>query len=110
MKPVDLHLPDGSKVYNFLYRTSDPNYLVSDILTVCLPNEYCIDVSYKPEHDPAGAYFVRVFWRSWDMPKTPDLRLNNVEEVIQAVEALASKFSFDNVTISNSETANVLVN
>ena len=45
---AELTVPGGCEVYNFLYRTRDPEYLVQDQLTVALPNGFFIDTT-RPE-------------------------------------------------------------
>jgi hypothetical protein len=103
MNPVNLRLPSGCEVYNYLYRTRDPGYLVQDQLSVALPNGYYIDVAWTPEHDPTGEYVVRVFYEYWNDQQINPIRLGDVDQVIQTVEYLAHRFSQPQIITSSSE-------
>ena len=102
MNPVKLRLPPGSETYNFLYRTRNPEYLVQDVLSVSLPNGFCIDVGWFPEHDPAGHYCIRVFQEHPDAQKIPPIESRNLDDVIQTVESLAARFNAPAVFTSSS--------
>jgi len=104
MNPVHLNLPDGSKVYNFLYRTRNLAYLTQDVLTVELPNGYCVDVGWFPEHDPAGSYHISVFWQFWDHQKISPIKTKSLDEVIATVENLARTFNRQTVSVSPAST------
>jgi len=93
MNPVKLNLPDGTRVYNFLYRTRDPEYLVQDQLSVALPSGHIVDVTWAPEHDPDGEYIVRVFYEYWNNQRVPPVRLRGIDDVVQLVEELAEHFN-----------------
>jgi len=106
MNPVNLSLPPGSVAYNFLYRTEDPEYFVQDLLSVSLPNGFCIDVGWYPEHDLSGRYWIRVFQESWDAQRIPPIKMQRLDDVIQTVESLAARFASPVVlTSSNSSQA-----
>jgi hypothetical protein len=92
MNPVSLDLPEGASVYNVLYPTKDPEYLVQDLLTVGLPNGYYIDVGWYPEHDPDGEYVIRVFFDSWENQQIDPIRTKDVNRVISIVTELCFHF------------------
>jgi hypothetical protein len=91
MKPVDLNLPDGCELYNKLYRTSNPDYLVQDILVVRLLNGFVIDVGWFPEHDPNGNYVIVVADGKDD--ELREIRAKSADEVRQYVEFLAARYA-----------------
>lgn len=91
MRPAKLKLPPGCEVYNFLYPTRDPEYLVQDLLTVALPNGYHVDVTWAPEHDPQGEYIIRVFKWRWDNQQITPICTRDFDEVVRTVARLAAK-------------------
>ena len=99
MKPIDLLLPPKSEVYNFLYRTDDPSYLVQDILSVALTSGYVIEAGWFPEHDVNGTYLIRAM-DACDgvLFEYSDRDIDNVKGV---VESLASQLSQDSFNLSN---------
>ena len=104
MNPVKLNLPDGARVYNFLYRTRDPEYLVQDQLSVVLPSGYIIDVTWAPEHDPDGEYIVRVFYEYWNNQRIIPITLRAIDDVVSLVEELARNFNKEQILTSPSQT------
>src|SRR2546425_500703 len=102
MKPVNLNLGTAHVVaqYNFLYRSRDPDYLVQDILSIQLTSGYRIDVSWWPEHDPNGRYYLSVFFDGDDVPIEEPRELRSVDEVIESVRLYVSRFSTKIVTLS----------
>jgi hypothetical protein len=103
MKPVKLQLPAGCEVYNFLYRTRDPQYLVQDQLSVALPNGFFIDVTWAPEHHPTGEYFIRVFYQYWQNQRVQPIRTSSIDDVVASVQDLARYFSQDQILTSSSD-------
>jgi hypothetical protein len=101
MNPINPRVPEGSKVYSFLYRTTDPEYLTQDVLTVSLPSGFYIDVGWFPEHDPNGCYVIRVFYQYWNAQHIAPVQVKTVEEVVLAVEHLAERFNSDVVATSS---------
>jgi len=103
MKPVDLNIKvKVAEIYNFLYRTKNPEYLVPDILTVALPNGYHIDVSWYPAHDPSGHYYVRVFWEYADEQRITPIETNDIDELLSIVRQLSELYSLEQIPVSNS--------
>jgi len=102
MNPVQLDLPDGCEVYNFLYPTRDPEYLVQDQLSVALPNGYVIDVTWAPEHDPNGSYIVRVFREYWQAQQVPSVITRDVNDVVNLVREHVLRFIRPEVALSSS--------
>jgi len=95
VNPVELkNLPAGTKVYNFLYRSDDPDYLVRDLLTIELPNGMCIDVGWHPEHDPSGEYVVRAFYKDWqNQIFSEPVRFVDLDQMLVAVHHYVQRFS-----------------
>ncbi len=81
----------GAKVVvNSLYDCLQPGFLAQDLLLVELPGETYIDVSWFPEHDPAGAYVVSLF-RGHD--QIADREAKTAFEAIRIVERWAEELS-----------------
>jgi hypothetical protein len=102
MSLAQLYLPPDCEVYNAMYRTRSPEYLVQDQLSVELPNGFIIDVTWEPEHDPRGEYIVRVFYQYWNNQRIQPIFNADFDEVIAAVEELADRFSQPQVMTSSS--------
>jgi hypothetical protein len=100
MTPIELSLPDGCEVYNYFYRTRDPNYLVQDILVVRLPSGFVIDVGWFPEHDVDGGYVILVVDKNDD--EQHEIAAASADEVKQYVELLADRYSADTVYLTGS--------
>ncbi len=101
MNAIKPRVPAGAKVYSFLYRTTDPEYLTQDILAVTLPNGFYVDVGWFPEHDPTGRYVIRVFYQYWDAQYISPVEVATVDEVVLTVERLADQFNSDVVATSS---------
>jgi len=56
--PVDVIVPEGSRVSNYLYREMGLDELNQDLLVVILPNDVLIEVGWFPENDPAGHFHI----------------------------------------------------
>jgi hypothetical protein len=108
--PVPLRLPPGAELYNFIYRSTNPAYLVQDIATVRLSNGFYIDAGWFPEHDPNGAYQVRVFYETPDRLMGQKLTLRSVDELVQALESLSWHYSREFAASSSSRTSNYTAN
>ncbi len=102
MNAIKPRVPDGSKVYSFLYRTTDPEYLTQDVLAISLPSGFYIDVGWFPEHDLKGEYVIRVFFRQWENEQIAPIRVRTVDDLVPAVELLAERFNAAVVSTSNS--------
>ncbi len=93
MNPVTIILPEQAwLVSNTLCDTNDPVDLAEDLVLVRLPSSTFIDVSWKPEHDPAGCYVVTVYRGSWDNQLRRFTTLS-AAEAARRVEALAKQYS-----------------
>lgn len=104
MNPVRLTLPPGCEIYNFLYRTRHPEYLVQDQLSIALPNGFFIDVGWFPEHDPTGEYIIRVFYEYWNDQKIIPIQTRDIDEAVRTVEDLAQHFNQQQILTSSSDT------
>lgn len=102
MNPVSLNLPENAQVYNFLFRSRDPAYLIQDLLTVRLQNGFCIDVGWYPEHDINGSYLIRVFRETWDNQIGNPIKTSDLNAVEQIVQQLAWNYNFREVVFSAS--------
>jgi hypothetical protein len=91
MNPVSLNLPQGAEVFNFLFRSTNPDYLVQDVLSVRLPNGICLDAGWFPEHDPNGQYHVRVYHEQREHDPLFEDATRDIDELTQFVEFLASE-------------------
>lgn len=60
-KPIEIRVPEGSTVRNYLYENMDVDELNQDLLLIVLPSGICIDVGWFPENDPDGHFYLRVF-------------------------------------------------
>jgi hypothetical protein len=91
MNPVPLSLQPGARcTWNVLYPSKNPDFLTADLLLVELPDRTYIDVSWQPERDPDGAFFVTVYRESWDH-ELVSFDVKDISEVVQVVEQLARK-------------------
>jgi len=90
-------------VVNSLDDSKEPGFLTQDLLLVELPGRTYIDVSWFPEHDPAGAYTVTVF-RGHN--QIHDVETKSAYEAVNLVENLAKAFStaVGNVCCSRGQT------
>lgn len=102
MSLARLNIPASWEVYNAMYRTRSPEYLVQDQLSVALPNGFFIDVTWAPEHDPKGEYIVRVFHQYWNNQRIRAIFTSDFDEVIAVVEELAVRFSQPQILTSSS--------
>jgi hypothetical protein len=93
MTPVPIQIPDDARLTNHLYRSTDPELLDADLVTIGLRNGYFIDVGWYPEHDPRGRYVIRVFWQYGDDQQIPQIEKHRVDDVVLCAEQLAEHFS-----------------
>jgi hypothetical protein len=101
MKPINIRVPQGSEIANYLYPEMDLDDLDQDLITVRLPSGYFVDVGWYPEHDPRGRFVTRVFQGAWDNQKLDKtLETRNISELIFNVETLAEHFSRPNLPTS----------
>ena len=64
MEPLNLYmLPFRNQlaIKGEIYDTQDPDVLLQDLLEIDLPRGRTIDVGWYPEHDPTGAYRIRMY-------------------------------------------------
>jgi hypothetical protein len=103
MIPVKPRVPEGARVYSFLYRTTEPEYLTQDVLAVSLPSGFYIDVGWFPEHAPTGHYVIRVFYQYWNDQKINPIRVKTVDDVVQVVESLVDRFNSATVATASTK-------
>ena len=96
-------LPNARLVVSSLFDSKEPGLLTQDLLLVELPGKTYVDVSWFPEHDPAGAYTVTVF-RGHN--QIHDVETKSAYEAVSLVENLAYAFStaVGNVSCSRGQT------
>jgi hypothetical protein len=96
-------VPAARVIVNSLYDCKQAGFLTQDLLLVELPGRTFIDVSWFPEHDPAGAYTVTVF-RGHN--QIHDVETKSAYEAVSLVENLANAFStaVGNVSCSRGQT------
>jgi hypothetical protein len=110
MNPIVPNIPiNGAKISSFLYRSTNPDYLTQDQLTIALPNGYIIDVSWHPEHDPAGHYLIRVFYEFADNERREPLIVEHLDDMLKKVEALSLHYSRQQIPVSSTTTVEKLV-
>ncbi|OGQ82488.1 MAG: hypothetical protein A3F90_08865 [Deltaproteobacteria bacterium RIFCSPLOWO2_12_FULL_60_19] len=102
---VELHLPENVVVKGALYTTTDPAYLVQDMLEIDLPNGITIDVGWYPESDPAGSFQVVVFRDHWDNQLREPFETKSIEDVTREVKRLAEEYQNRTVTLPCSATS-----
>jgi len=101
MKPVDIRLPPGAEVANYIYAQMDLEDLTQDLVAVRLPNGYFVDAGWYPEHDPNGRYVVRVFLETWDRQALDKpFTTRETKEAVRAIENLAERFSRPQIMLS----------
>ena len=94
MEPIEISLPPQAKLlFNHLYPTDDTLFLTSDVLSVALPNNLAIDVSWYPEGEPSGAYTITVYRRPWDEANFEyQVETQSIAHVVMVVQELASYY------------------
>lgn len=102
MNPVVLNIERSRVIgeYNFLYRSRHPDYLVQDIVSIVLSTGYRIEVSWWPEHDPTGRYYLAVLDEHDGSEVEPPLELSSVDEVLQVLHLQVQRFSAHVITFS----------
>ncbi len=95
MTPVEINLSlsEGARiVYNGLYASTDPQCLLHDLALVALPDGTRIDVSWSPEMDPQGRYYVTVYRDTWSN-SLAEVSAASAYEAARHVEDLARHYS-----------------
>jgi hypothetical protein len=69
-EPLEISVPPGARVMsNGLHDTREVAYLDGDLVFVELPGGMAIDVSWGPEGDLSGSYFITMFRHgAFDVP------------------------------------------
>ncbi len=73
-------------IVNSLYDTADPDFLTQSLMLVELPNRTFIDVSWVPEHDPAGRYRIAAMRGGQELRAA---EAGNAHEAARCVEMMA---------------------
>jgi len=92
-EPLDIKVPPGADLSNYLYPDLGLKDLTQDMVTVRLPNGFYVDAGWYPEHDPNGRFVIRVFHEFWDNQKINPVSVRTVEEVAYFVQELAQRYS-----------------
>lgn len=94
MNPIPLPgLPHGSEIlFNALYPSKEPDHLVQDLLAVKLAGGEVIDVSWHPEHDPTGRFYVTVLDRECRV-ELKKIEADDPHEAANGVQRLANHFA-----------------
>jgi hypothetical protein len=85
--------PGGHVVYSSLYDSTDPAQLTQDLLLVSLPGDTYVDVSWSPEHDAEGHYYVTVLRQHSELITVP---CRDPHRAIEIVEELAERYTGGN--------------
>lgn len=91
MSPImpDLrNIPGARVIVNSLFDSRVPGCLAQDLLLVEVPGGTFIDVSWFPEHDPSGSYFVTVLRNGEEMLQ------DEVKTAYEAISRLVSMAEF----------------
>ena len=85
-KPININVPPGSTVRNYLYENMNLDELNQDLLLIVLPSGICIDVGWFPENDPDGHFYLRAFqggeeFHSWELKTLPQV-ISQIERVV----------------------------
>ena len=89
MNPVSIQVPDGARLTNHLYPTTSPDYLLSDLVTIALPNGCYVDLGWYPEHQPNGQFIVRAFYQHWGEQLIPPVACSSWEEAARIASQVA---------------------
>lgn len=103
LKPNLSYMPGARLVSTALYDSTDPATLTQDLLLVELPGGLHIDVTWAPEHDPDGGYYITVFRNDLELDETTS---RDPYETIEIVEDFAERYTSPvrPVSCSRSET------
>ncbi len=82
--------PGGHVVYSSLYDSTDPALLTQDLLLVSLPGDTYVDVSWSPEHDAEGHYYVTVLRQESELMT---ISCHDPRRAIEIVEELAVRYT-----------------
>ncbi len=95
--------PAASVAFNSLYDEKDPRVLTQDLMSVDLSNQTYINVSWYPEHDTNGGYFVSVIR---NRERIHEVETTSPFDALLKVESLAVLFSqsIGNVCCSSGQT------
>lgn len=85
--PIEIKVPDGSTVRNYLYENMVLEDLNQDLLLIVLPSGICIDVGWFPENDPDGHFYLRVFQGREEIS---GWELKTLAEVVSRIERIVS--------------------
>jgi hypothetical protein len=87
-------LPPGTIItWNMFYLSQEPQFLSQDLFLAELPNGILLDVSWSPEHDMDGSYWVTACRRgNWDQPLV-ERETRSPEEAVAIIEAMAYNLS-----------------
>ncbi|RIK82989.1 MAG: hypothetical protein DCC68_04790 [Planctomycetota bacterium] len=93
MTPIPLDLPASARVlFNSLFSTHEPSLLEQGLVSIVLDNGRHIDVSWHPEHESSGCYYLTVYGESW-AETIHSATFDNAESVAAAVARAARDFS-----------------
>lgn len=106
LEPSLKFAPGARVVYSSLYDSTDPAMLTQDLLMVSLAGDTFVDVTWAPEHDPDGCFYVTVLRQYSELISTT---CRNPYRAIELVEEFAKRFSerFNAVSCSSSEITTV---
>jgi hypothetical protein len=92
MTPIPLELPDSAQLlFNSLFASGEPALLEQGLVAILLGNGRHIDVSWHPEHDQSGRYYLTVYGQTWS-DKLFSATFATVEEVAAATSQAARDF------------------
>ena len=102
MKRIEIDIP-GATVRGSLWTEYDPLDLDEDLLQVSLGNGVTIDVGWKPDCDPSGAFQIAVYKGYYKDRLAPLIRTKDPHEAAAAVTDLAIRFGGEVAPLVGSE-------
>lgn len=99
MNKVEFTFPESVVVRGALFTTTDPTYLVQDLLEIDLPNGITIDAGWYPESDPNGSFQLVVFKGYWENQLREPFETQSITELASEVNRLVHEYQNPTVTI-----------
>jgi len=98
--PIDFVVPATAQKTSYLYADMRLPPAHDSLATVVLESGFIVDVGWDPPDDPHGRFLVRVLRGRFD--EVHSAHLENLEQVVQAVESLARLYDRECIPASNS--------
>lgn len=83
-------IPKNSVIRGQLEDTTDPTWLLQDMVEIDLPNGNTIDIGWHPECDINGYYRIVLFKDQWEN-KIEEFNTKKTQEVYNIVEEIGKR-------------------